>query len=443
MSLLHTARRLHRRARRADRGARVRPLPRRAPVQRQGAALLRRLRPAARHLARAARTRTEWVIAAIPFGGYVKMLDEREAPVEPRGTGARLQPAERRQAAAHRRGRPGLQFPVRHRGLRRAVHGTACPRRGRSWPSRRAATLARAAGFRAGDTVRAIDGQPVATWQDLRWRVLQAALQRQQIGVEVIDARDRHLGAGARPERLSVRGGGERRDGAPRPAAVPAGACRRCSARSSRAAPRSARDSPPATASRMPTAARSPPGTTWCRRCASGRNAVLQLTVERGGAVLSVQVTPDAVGTGSARIGRIGAAPEVSADARRAHLRARAARTARQRRQGGRQDLGHLGVQPARCWARCCSARCPGSTCRDRSRSPTSPASRRSMGWIPYLTFLALISISLGVLNLLPIPPLDGGHLMYYAIELLKGSPGVRARHGARAARRASRCCWC
>jgi regulator of sigma E protease len=45
------------------------------------------------------------------------------------------------------------------------------------------------------------------------------------------------------------------------------------------------------------------------------------------------------------------------------------------------------------------------------------------LGWIPYLTFLALISISLGVLNLLPIPPLDGGHLMFYAVEALKGSP--------------------
>jgi regulator of sigma E protease len=34
-----------------------------------------------------------------------------------------------------------------------------------------------------------------------------------------------------------------------------------------------------------------------------------------------------------------------------------------------------------------------------------------------------LISISLGVLNLLPIPMLDGGHLMYYSVEILKGSP--------------------
>jgi regulator of sigma E protease len=45
------------------------------------------------------------------------------------------------------------------------------------------------------------------------------------------------------------------------------------------------------------------------------------------------------------------------------------------------------------------------------------------MGAVAYLSFLALISISLGVLNLLPIPLLDGGHLLYYAAELIKGSP--------------------
>lgn len=44
-------------------------------------------------------------------------------------------------------------------------------------------------------------------------------------------------------------------------------------------------------------------------------------------------------------------------------------------------------------------------------------------GWKPFLTFLAFISISLAVLNLLPIPMLDGGHLLYYMVEILKGSP--------------------
>ena len=45
------------------------------------------------------------------------------------------------------------------------------------------------------------------------------------------------------------------------------------------------------------------------------------------------------------------------------------------------------------------------------------------IGLAPFLNFLALVSISLAVLNLLPIPMLDGGHLLYYLIEFLKGSP--------------------
>jgi regulator of sigma E protease len=45
------------------------------------------------------------------------------------------------------------------------------------------------------------------------------------------------------------------------------------------------------------------------------------------------------------------------------------------------------------------------------------------MGAVAYLSFLALISISLGVLNLLPIPLLDGGHLLYYVAELVRGRP--------------------
>lgn len=45
------------------------------------------------------------------------------------------------------------------------------------------------------------------------------------------------------------------------------------------------------------------------------------------------------------------------------------------------------------------------------------------LGWQPYVEFLALVSISLGVMNLLPIPVLDGGHLVFYTIELLRGKP--------------------
>lgn len=45
------------------------------------------------------------------------------------------------------------------------------------------------------------------------------------------------------------------------------------------------------------------------------------------------------------------------------------------------------------------------------------------MGWKTFISFMALMSVSLGILNLLPIPMLDGGHLVYYFIELIRGKP--------------------
>ncbi|MFW2712941.1 site-2 protease family protein, partial [Acinetobacter baumannii] len=45
------------------------------------------------------------------------------------------------------------------------------------------------------------------------------------------------------------------------------------------------------------------------------------------------------------------------------------------------------------------------------------------MGWETFISFMALMSVSLGILNLLPIPMLDGGHLVYYIIEAIRGKP--------------------
>ena len=51
------------------------------------------------------------------------------------------------------------------------------------------------------------------------------------------------------------------------------------------------------------------------------------------------------------------------------------------------------------------------------------PASRLSRGLVTFLGFLAVVSLSIGVLNLIPLPMLDGGHLMYYLFEAVTGRP--------------------
>ncbi len=50
-------------------------------------------------------------------------------------------------------------------------------------------------------------------------------------------------------------------------------------------------------------------------------------------------------------------------------------------------------------------------------------ASTAEVGFSAWLSFLALLSVSLGALNLLPIPVLDGGHLLFYSFEAVLGRP--------------------
>src|SRR5438874_4999419 len=132
--------------------------------------------------------RTEWVVAAIPFGGYVKMLDEREGAVAP----AELDRAFNRQTVWKRFAivvaGPLFNFAFAilvYAGL--FMYGLPEARPVLGNPP--ANTLAAAAGVHAGDTVRGIDGEAIATWQELRWRVLQAALQRESVQLETLDER--------------------------------------------------------------------------------------------------------------------------------------------------------------------------------------------------------------------------------------------------------------
>jgi regulator of sigma E protease len=150
--------------------------------------------------------------------------------------------------------------------------------------------------------------------------------------------------------------------------------------------------------------------------------ATLRLEVERGGVTRVVEVVPDAVSAGTARIGRIGAAPRIPAG----HGESMMIRV----QHGPLESVSRAAAKTLDISVfslKMLGRMLIGELSWKHLSGPVTIADfagqSAQMGWISYLMFLALISISLGVLNLLPVPLLDGGHLMYYAIEIIKGRP--------------------
>ncbi|MCJ7838275.1 MAG: RIP metalloprotease RseP, partial [Burkholderiales bacterium] len=132
------------------------------------------------------RDQTEWVVAAVPLGGYVKMLDEREGEVAQQELDRAFsrQSVWRRYAVVIAGPLANFLFAILlywllfMYGVQEARPIVDLPPPG---------TPAASAGFEAGETIRAINGEPVATWQDVRWRMLQLALEHQRVRVEVLN----------------------------------------------------------------------------------------------------------------------------------------------------------------------------------------------------------------------------------------------------------------
>jgi len=360
--------------------------------------------------------RTEWVIAAVPLGGYVKMLDEREGPVEPHEAHRAFNRQNVWKRLAIVAAGPVFNFLFAilvYAGL--FMHGLPEAKPVLAEPA--AGSPAQAAGFRPGDTVRAVNGQPLSTWSDLRWRVLKGALQKEQLEIEVVDERQQPASRRLDLSGLSaadIEGDVLRRAGLQlqAPSLDPV-------------LGEIVDDSPAQAAGLRPgdrvVRVQDSPVRTWqefVKAINQNPGKRLTLIVERGGSTIGIEVTPRAEKVGDETIGRIGAAAQ---DSGKFYTRV------------SYGPLESLVKGTAKTWEvsvftlRMLGKMVLGEVSLKHISGPITIADfagqSAQMGWLSYLTFLALISISLGVLNLLPIPLLDGGHLMYYAVELIKGRP--------------------
>ena len=366
---------------------------------------------------------TEFVIGAFPLGGYVRMLDEREAPVNPaeRHLAFNTQPLRSRALIVAAGPLANLLLAV----LLYAVVNwggvqMAAPVLGRPAP----ASVAERAGLVGGERVlqAGYDGQvlqDIEAFEDLRWLLTRAALEGRDVRLLLAGERGR-----AGTERLLPLSGMTTRD-----------ADARLLEQIGIVSPLSRPEIGEVQAGGAAERAGLLPGDLVLRfgslmvldgqqlrelirtSVSEGRALTTRWQVQREGRLLDIDVTPDPVQQGGATIGRIAAYVGVPPEMVMV--------------QYGPIDGLWQGV--VKTWEvsvltlRTLGRMVIGEASLKNLSGPLTIADyagkSASLGLTSYLIFLALISVSLGVLNLLPLPVLDGGHLMYYLWEGVTGRP--------------------
>jgi regulator of sigma E protease len=353
---------------------------------------------------------TEWVLAAFPLGGYVKMVDEREGEVAP----AELPRAFNRQPV-HKRFAIVLAGPVANFILAVFVywllfmHGLPGARPVIDAPL--TGTPA-AVAFHGGETIVSVAGKPVRTWEEVRLALLKAAVARHSVEVDVRDddgALQVHTLdlSGMEPDKVNSdfldAVGLQPLKGGPKPVVetvVAGGAAERAGVRAGdrvlaiNGASINGWDSLVKTIRASPGA----PLEIAIRR-ASGERAVLR-------------VTPDTAQENGTAVGKIGVGPFINVQYPAGPALWQGVKKTWDMSVFTLEMLGRMVI---------------GEVSLKNLSGPITIADyagqSAQMGWMAYVSFIALISISLGVLNLLPVPVLDGGHLMYYIAEIIRGRP--------------------
>lgn len=364
---------------------------------------------------------TEFVLGAFPLGGYVRMLDEREAPVAPEEKHLAFNTQPLRSRAAIVAAGPAanlllamlLYAIVNWSGVQEPKAVLASPVVG---------SVAHDAGLRGGELVSqaalgTADMEPVRSFEELRWLLTRGALEGQTVRLDVRPGQ----GAAHREVRLDMSAIDSREADAQlfrkvgilgpwtRPVigeVMPGGAAEAAGLREGDLVLRI--------------------GTTevvdgqqlreLIRQTVRGGQAQFQVwRIDRAGQVLDVNVAPEVRQEQSTAVGRIGAyvgAPPEFVTVEYGLLEGAWA---------GMTKTWDVSILTLRMMGRMVI----GEASLKNLSGPLTIADyagrSASLGLTQYLVFLALISVSLGVLNLLPLPVLDGGHLMYYLWEGVTG----------------------
>ncbi|TWG79729.1 regulator of sigma E protease [Cupriavidus gilardii J11] len=368
--------------------------------------------------------RTEWTLAAIPLGGYVKMLDERERDPErdPPLDHADLPRAFNRQPVGKRFAIVAagpfanfllavvLYFTLFAGGMQEPAPVLATPAAG---------TMAAAAGVRDGDRVLALEAggevEPVRSWNELRMAVFAQGFGGGGAALRVrgADGRERVLTL----PRLPETGDDPRQD----PLATLGLALKGGPVTIREVLPDSAAQRAGLRAGDLVLAWQGQPivqPDQLIRAVRGSAGSQATLTIEREGRRMDVPVQPDAAaGTDGAATGKLGAALAQAVMMETVRL---GPVEAMGRAVGQVWDTSVLSLKLL-------GRMLIGQASLQNLSGPLTVADyagkAANLGWQPFISFLALVSVSLGVLNLLPIPVLDGGHLLYYCVEFLTGRP--------------------
>ncbi len=366
---------------------------------------------------------TEYVIAAVPLGGYVKMLDEREAPVAQ----AELPRAFNRQRLAVRvaivAAGPisNFAFSILAFWLVLVTGDTGT----RPWIGTVTEdSPAALAGFAPGDELLQIGDRDTPTWESAVYALLEGSLEDRALVARVRDAGGverlrvlggqslAKLGADGDSDVLATLGLAPKRPQVPPVIGgiIPGEAAARGGLRAG---------------DRILSVDAQPVQDwgSWVDIVQAHPGQRLLLRIERDGRPLDLTLkVGSAEAEGGGTIGRIGASadvPEGLFDEYRVEIRM--------------GPVHALGAAVRQTWdlsllmLRMLGKMATGQSSISNLSGPISIAQTAgktaSYGLVSFLKFLALVSSSLGVLNLLPIPVLDGGHLLFYLIEAVKGSP--------------------